>query len=227
MILNVQKSFSTYEDIEDFWIPITMTTATERNFSSTAVKRWLQGYYDTISISSEEKWFVLNIQQSGYYRVNYDEKSWDRLIKALNNSDHSLIHVTNRAQIVDDLLNLARAGWVDYTIALKGTTYLSKELNHIPWKAFFNGMSFLLQRYQGQNGEDLLKKYILLLATDVYAKLGFVDVNKESHLDKLNRELILSWMCKLNHSECAETSKRMFAEWRDKKNESEYRYSRF
>ncbi|KAF3426305.1 LOW QUALITY PROTEIN: hypothetical protein E2986_13349 [Frieseomelitta varia] len=207
-IILSQKSFSTYEDIEDFWIPITMTTATEQNFSSTAVKRWLQGYYDTISISSQEEWFILNIQQSGYYRVNYDAKSWERLIKALN-SNHTLIDVTNRAQIVDDLLNLARAGWVDYTIALKGMTYLSKELNHIPWKAFFNGMSFLLQRYQGQKGEDLLKKYILLLAANVYEELGFDDVKEKSHLDKLNRELILSWICKLNHSECVETSKRI------------------
>lgn len=217
-----QKSFSTYQDVEDFWIPITMTTATERNFSSTEVKTWLQGYYEKISISSAEAWFVLNIQQSGYYRVNYDKKSWNRLIRALSNSDHTLIHVTNRAQIVDDLLNLARAGWVDYRIALEGTIYLSKELDHVPWKAFFNGMSFLLQRYQGQNGEDLLKKYILLLATNVYKKLGFDDVNEESHLDKLNRELILSWMCKLNQADCVKTSNRMFAEWQAKirRNES-------
>ncbi|CAD1469611.1 unnamed protein product, partial [Heterotrigona itama] len=214
--LNVQKSFSTYEDTKDFWIPITMTTATEQNFLSTAVKTWLQGDYEKISIESPDKWFILNIQQSGYYRVNYDTKSWKLLIEALN-SNHTVIHVTNRAQIIDDLLNLARAGWVDYEVVLQGATYLLEEHDYVPWKAFFNGMSFLLQRYQGQNGEDLLKKYILLLATNVYVKLGFDDVKEESHLNKLNRELILSWMCKLSHTHCVETSVRKFAEWHEGK----------
>lgn len=211
----MQKNFFTPEVFEEFWIPITMTTASKLNFSVTTTDTWLQGSPITIPYNSQEEWFILNIQQSGYYRVNYDTISWNRLINALKSTDHTLIHVTNRAQIIDDLLNLARADWITYGLALNGTTYLLKEQDYIPWKAFFTGMNFLLQRYQGNDGENLLKKYIRLLAANRFEKLDFEDNNDEEfHMDQLNKDLILSWMCKLNHTECVDKSIHLFAKWR-------------
>ncbi|XP_050580172.1 putative aminopeptidase-2 isoform X1 [Bombus affinis] len=214
-IILSQKNFFTPEVFEEFWIPITMTTASKLNFSVTTTDTWLQGSPITIPYNSQEEWFILNIQQSGYYRVNYDTISWNRLINALKSTDHTLIHVTNRAQIIDDLLNLARADWITYGLALNGTTYLLKEQDYIPWKAFFTGMNFLLQRYQGNDGENLLKKYIRLLAANRFEKLDFEDNNDEEfHMDQLNKDLILSWMCKLNHTECVDKSIHLFAKWR-------------
>ena len=49
------------------------------------------------------------MQQTGYYRVNYDKENWAALSKQLDD-DHEAIDSTNRAQILDDSLNLARAG---------------------------------------------------------------------------------------------------------------------
>ena len=34
-------------------------------------------------------WFIVNVQQYGYYRVNYDQNNWDALISQLNN-DHTV-----------------------------------------------------------------------------------------------------------------------------------------
>ena len=45
----------------------------------------------------------------GYYRVNYDTQNWAALATALNQS-HEVIHLLNRAQIIDDAFNLARNG---------------------------------------------------------------------------------------------------------------------
>ena len=80
--------------------------------------------------------------KTGYYRVNYDEANWRMLIKALN-EDHTQIHVINRAQLIDDALNLAKAGLLSYEIALGVTSYLEKETEYIPWKAALNGMGYL------------------------------------------------------------------------------------
>ena len=64
------------------------------------------------------------------------------LIKVLN-EDHTQIHVINRAQLIDDALNLARAGLLDYQIALGVTSYLEKETEYIPWKAALSGMGYI------------------------------------------------------------------------------------
>lgn len=195
-----------------------MTTASQTDFETTWTNIWLNSEPRTLRHPNPSEWFVMNVQQSGYYRVNYDVDSWTKLIDALNETDHGTIDVTNRAQIIDDLLNLARAGHVDYEIALNGTTYLWNEKYYIPWKAFFNGLNFILQRYQGRKGEDLVKRYALTLANGMYEKIGFVDDETESHSDHLSRDLILTWMCKLGHKNCVNTSVELFANWMKKGN---------
>ena len=49
------------------------------------------------------------------------------------------IHVINRAQIIDDAINLARSGLLSYEIALGVTSYLNKEVEYIPWAAALSG----------------------------------------------------------------------------------------
>ena len=43
--------------------------------------------------------------------------------------------------IMDDALNLAKSGVLDYDTALSVTGYLSKEVEYIPWKASLTGKS--------------------------------------------------------------------------------------
>lgn len=50
---------------------------------------------------------------------------------------------SNRAQLVDDALNLARAGILDYRIAMNLTKYLAHENEYVPWKAAIYSMHFL------------------------------------------------------------------------------------
>ena len=84
----------------------------------------------------------------GYYRVNYDEENWKLIIKQLN-EDHTKIHVINRAQIIDDALNLARAGHLKYELALGVTSYLNSETEYIPWAAALTALRHL---------EEMLKR---------------------------------------------------------------------
>lgn len=93
-------------------------------------------------IPPNNQWLIANLQEVGYYRVNYDEHNWRLLIQQLND-DHNMIHTINRAQILDDALDLARAGYLDYHIALNTTEYLRKESEYVPFEAALNGFSFL------------------------------------------------------------------------------------
>lgn len=63
------------------------------------------------SLPSQDQWVLFNLQESAYYKVNYDSGNWNLLIQQLN-TDHQVIHVLNRAQMIDDALDFAKSGKV-------------------------------------------------------------------------------------------------------------------
>lgn len=85
--------------------------------------------------------FIFSLK--GYYRVNYDKTNWQLIIKQLNKNSFGNISTINRAQLIDDALNLARAGRLDYATALSVTSYLAHETEYLPWKAAFTAMHYL------------------------------------------------------------------------------------
>lgn len=60
--------------------------------------------------------------------------------------DPNEIHVLNRAQLIDDAFNLARAGEVSYNVPLTLVSYLDKEDDFIPMYSVMNSMSYLVKR---------------------------------------------------------------------------------
>lgn len=56
------------------------------------------------------------------------------------------IHVLNRAQLIDDSFNLARAGELPYSVPFTLISYLEKEDDFIPWYSVKNSMSYLVER---------------------------------------------------------------------------------
>lgn len=81
----------------------------------------------------------------GFYRVNYDSRNWDLLIAEMKNNSKS-VHVLNRAQLIDDSFNLARAGELSYSVPFNLISYLSNEDDFIPWYSVKNSMSYLVER---------------------------------------------------------------------------------
>lgn len=77
--------------------------------------------------------------------MNYDTELWTQLVKQLNVS-HDVIHVMNRAQLIDDSFNLARAGMLDYNVALNLSTYLQAEDDYIPWYTAIECFSYVVER---------------------------------------------------------------------------------
>lgn len=78
-----------------------------------------------------DKWFIVNIQQTGYFRVNYEADNWRRISQQLR-VDASSIHLLNRAALLDDAFTLAKTGDVSYDVALSLSEYLRNERDYIP-----------------------------------------------------------------------------------------------
>jgi len=83
--------------------------------------------------------------------VNYDNDNWNLIIKELHESLDN-IPPLNRAQLLDDALNLARAGKLPYSVALDLTMYLEHDKDYIPWAAALNALSFLDRRFTNTEG---------------------------------------------------------------------------
>lgn len=97
--------------------------------------------------------------------MNYEESLWDQIHDALNKPDFDGIDVINRAQIVDDALNLARANILQYKTALSLTEYLKNEEQYYPWYSAFSGFSYLRRRLGSTSLADKLNvSYISILS---------------------------------------------------------------
>ena len=74
--------------------------------------------------------------------MNYDTKNWQLIIDQLNRN-HNVIHTVNRAQLLDDSLNLARATLLPYDLAFSVTQYLKDDDEYLPWESFLNAFSYI------------------------------------------------------------------------------------
>uniref|UniRef100_A0A0K8WLP7 Aminopeptidase n=3 Tax=Bactrocera latifrons TaxID=174628 RepID=A0A0K8WLP7_BACLA len=194
-----------------YTVPISYTTSDAKNFADTTPKFYLTATKTplTINLTNSADWMILNIQESGYYRVNYDDSTWDAIHRTLHSASWGGIHELNRAQIVDDLLNLARADIVQYDKALEVLEYLESETNYLPWTSAFNGFSYITIRLGSDTKQ--FAEYILELTKTAYEKLGFVEKTTDSALDIYTRTKVLSWACKFGNEECISKSKEYFA----------------
>ena len=202
------KDKETADGTLQYTVPITYTTSKEKNFNNTDPKFFLQQQAHSITVDKDVSWIIANIRETGYYRVNYDEKTWHQIHSKLLSANWDGIHELNRAQIVDDLLNLARAGVIDYNLTFAVLEYLSTETNYLPWTAAFNGFNYLTIRL-GTDTQDFAR-YIRQITSKAYNLLGFEEKSTDTTLDIYNRAKILAWSCKYGNSDCISKAKSYF-----------------
>lgn len=124
-------------------VPINYVVGSNPDFTESKPDVWLDPSRQVLRLQGStaqkpwtiDDWILLNIQETGYYRVNYDVNLWSLLIEQLHGSDFNRIHVLNRAQLVDDSLNLARAGLLFYDTPFEILSYLKNEFDYAPWAA--------------------------------------------------------------------------------------------
>lgn len=139
-----------------WWIPVTYTG---RNADVKTV--WMKAeeklVVSGLKLTSNE-WLLVNVNQTGYYRVNYDDRNWRMLAYQLRKPlGHLVFDVKNRAQMVDDAMNLAAAGHLSYHTALNITRYLSQERDYVPWKAALRNFDYITAMFIRTGKFDKLK----------------------------------------------------------------------
>ncbi|XP_063587806.1 aminopeptidase N-like [Penaeus indicus] len=204
-------------DTHDYkwWVPLTYTTQSEANFNQTQAMVWMKDAEDQISLSSlppKDQWVIFNLQETGYYRVNYDDHNWGLLIQQLK-TDHQVINPINRAQIIDDAMDLARADQLPYETALGILTYLEAESDYIPWWAALNNVVYLKDMLARTGGYGALKNYLLDILIPLYESVGFEENPDDGLLDRYKRAKAVVWACALGHQHCLDSASALYHAW--------------
>ncbi|XP_038058558.1 uncharacterized protein LOC119729837 [Patiria miniata] len=169
------------------------------------------------STYEEDDWYLVNVKQYGYYRVNYDTENWQRLSDQLE-AKHEVIPIENRAALIDDAFNLARAGVIEQTTALSLTKYLTKEKQYLPWESTLVVISYIRDMFSRYSGYGPLEKYMLKQIKPLYDDLGWNDnitAPDNSHLTQYNRINALGTACRYGLKDCVMEASRLYKVYMD------------
>ncbi|XP_072020377.1 aminopeptidase N-like [Amphiura filiformis] len=205
-----------YGDIGYIWeIEVSHTHASEQEYAKPKKDFMEREQSKIIQLSAgiqDGDWYLANIKQYGYYRVNYDDTNWDRLTTQLS-GDHTLIPVENRAQLIDDAFNLARSGEISQIRALSLTTYLDKEMDYVPWQATLSVMAYIRDMFSRYSGYGPLEKYMLQKITPLYNFVGWEDDPNDPLLTQYNRVNAISTACRYGMDDCRSRVSLLYMEY--------------
>lgn len=205
-------SYKVETDADEKWIiPINMATASSPSFDDTKPMVWLTEPSAVLEPETEpetrawttDDWIVVNIQETGFYRVNYDDVLWNQIVIQLNSDKFTDIHEFNRAQLVDDILNLARANIKDYSSVFRLLEYLKKEQNFVPWASASSGLRYLQRQLLGSESYAHFNRFVKELVSPLFAELGSHDGGENEKLaDKHARTIAIDWACRTGDAKC-------------------------
>jgi aminopeptidase N len=75
--------------------------------------------------------FLVNIKQTGYYRVMYDEVNWMLIANELSEGNFSLIPPNSRAQLIDDAAVFFETKILNIRFLLEILKYLEKDVKYV------------------------------------------------------------------------------------------------
>ena len=173
------------EHLYRWWIPISCTHS-DADFGNTKTDFWMspksQHHVTTGDCSAPtDQGLIVNVQQTGYYRVNYDESNWNLIISALNRNVSS-IHRSNRAQLIDDAMNLARAGYLKYDIALQLVDHLDRDREYIPWKSGLSNFRFIRKMLARTASYGYYKIYIKSKLEPIFNSISNAKLHEEEYV---------------------------------------------
>lgn len=167
------------------------------------------------NLPDKDQWVIFNIQLAGLYKIKYDRRNYKLIVQALNGDQFKNINTINRAQLIDDAMDLAWTGEQDYGIALAMINYLKQEDEYIPWKSALDNLRLVNRLLIRSPLYGVFKAYIQHVLEPIYAKVGGIsEPASSSRLDSVKHQsLICGWSCRFGVGDCVEKAVEIFAQW--------------
>ncbi|XP_061138849.1 alanyl (membrane) aminopeptidase-like b [Syngnathus typhle] len=166
-------------------------------------------------LSKHGEWILVNVNCTGYYRVNYNPENWEKLLNQLE-SNPNRIPVMNRGQLIDDAFHLARAKMVNVTLALNTTWFLRNEKASIPWESAVRNLEYFVLMFDRSEVYGPMQAYLRAQVKNLYSYYRNFTDNSEiptSHSLQHNQITAIDMACSNGLQECIEMATLMFDEW--------------
>ncbi|CAG0922228.1 unnamed protein product [Notodromas monacha] len=221
------------DSVSSWWVPLNFASGTRNNstrdWKDARADAWLEpnSEYKSSQKFGVNEWIVVNVGHTGFYRVNYDDLNWKLLAEQLK-ENAEVIDPVNRAQILDDAFMLARAGYLEYDLAVDLMDYLPAETSYMPWSAALKSANFFIDMLDDGEEEhagdlNLLKNYLKKTLTPALDSMeenrnGQTCCNETSgqyeNVTSIWLETLLAkWGCDLGHEKSVKFARDEFSRW--------------
>ncbi|XP_077538609.1 aminopeptidase Ey-like [Haemaphysalis longicornis] len=209
-----QRHHCVRPDQARIWIiPVTYTDARSNNFNDTSNVLWMKSREATLrNLPDRKSWIILNLQSSGYYKVNYDTENW-ALLRSQLVTEPEAIPVLNRAQLIQDANDLAHSGDLSYSVAMDILDYVRRETAYAPLKSSLNTVDELDTRLRATDFYAKWQTYMKNQLQVHYDRLHWEDATNESMSQKLIRKDVVFWACQFNYQPCLDNCVRTFQDF--------------
>ncbi|XP_055534646.1 endoplasmic reticulum aminopeptidase 2 isoform X2 [Wyeomyia smithii] len=103
--------------------PISFVTSNSELLPETI---WFNTTGTVIALNHSPKWIKMNHEQTGYFRVLYDENNWVQLVSQLQ-INHHVFNTQDRVGLVSDIFTLCHANLLSCDFAMDLISYFPKE----------------------------------------------------------------------------------------------------
>lgn len=167
-----------------------------------------------IATRSINLWTKLNLEQFGFYRVNYTPELWEPLRNAVM---EKAISPVDRMGISDDLYALTRAGVIPATRLLSFLDAYRNENEYIVWASIIQGLSELEILFEHEDRVTrIYHKFARQIVKNIAKHVGWDECEGESEDIKLLRPIALGAYGHYGNPETIARSREFFKKYCDR-----------
>ncbi|CAG9799845.1 unnamed protein product [Chironomus riparius] len=213
---------------ELYMIPITFATKSNPDFITRKPRVWMDQQSMSLSQASlnftANDWIVLNIDQVGYYRVDYDLTLWQAIIKQLK-TDHEVINRINRAVLMDEIyIAWTQLGRVTAFEVLDILSYLDKEKDTNVWRNAQNLIRGLDHKLFGTDAYEKFLEFLKTLTSPHLVELGYFGIAGEDYETTRLRGYTKIWNCQALDDNCLSKDLEVFTSYRGGSGEGDFNF---
>ncbi|XP_043492833.1 aminopeptidase Q-like [Polistes fuscatus] len=186
---------------EELWcIPLTWTIESDQRFDGTLPKAWMLERRMVINDTGlseaifNNQWILFNINQTGLYRVNYDEENWKLLTNRFD-----LLPDTTKLQILSDAFAMFNRGLLDQTLLWKFLLKLNVDTGKNVWLLVKDALGYIEYRLWDS---QVFRFMTCKLIDEVYQSKVRNLFETDTELWSTFKIELTKWACWIGHKSC-------------------------